>query len=362
MSDKTVSEEKMRQLGLNLFYGEFVFSDLWFTSRHFEQKSNRELADLIVCVGKEMIAFQVKERNTAVEGNIDKWVNEKVEKCKKQLKDTYQYLQLDDLKEFANEKGDTVPFGETEVFWGLAILDKQGLAEYPKLKFSKTLMGFIQCFSYEDFKKCCDQVGTPKDMTEYLGFRQDYFTLDEKEKDSEDDCIRSFLTEKYGVSNPDKRGMDAFKDFLSVFKDRRVSGFGEEKQYREIVKFLAYLNRVEIGAFVTCLNNTIYDAKRKYLSYNKCMGPMKNTNAGIIFIACEEGITDKIKMVVDLCKYKKRFDSILAAVIYFETDTNFRIDWYYLEQEWEYSETMEKLINEPELASLWNGGKKVINR
>ena len=31
MSEKTVSEEKMRQLGLNLFYGEFVFSDLWFT-------------------------------------------------------------------------------------------------------------------------------------------------------------------------------------------------------------------------------------------------------------------------------------------------------------------------------------------
>ena len=86
MSEKTVSEEKMRQLGLNLFYGEFVFSDLWFTSRHFEQKSNRELADLIVCVGKEMIAFQVKERNTTVEGNFDKWVNEKVEKCKKQLR------------------------------------------------------------------------------------------------------------------------------------------------------------------------------------------------------------------------------------------------------------------------------------
>lgn len=89
---------------------------------------------------------------------------------------------------------------------------------------------------------------------------------------------------------------------------------------------------------------------------------MKNTNAGIIFIACEEGITDKIKMVVDLCRYKKRFDCILAAVIYFETDTDFRIDWYYLEQEWVYSETMEKLIKELELASLWNGGKKVINR
>ena len=85
-----------------------------------------------------------------------------------------------DLKEFANEKGDTVPFGETEVFWGLAILDKQGLAEYPKLKFSRTLLGFIQCFSYKDFKKCCDQIGTPKDMKEYLEFRQDYFTLDER--------------------------------------------------------------------------------------------------------------------------------------------------------------------------------------
>ena len=51
----------------------------------------------------------------------------------------------------------------------------------------------------------------------------------------------------------------------------------------------------------------------------------------------------------------------LAAVIYFETDIDFRIDWYYLERKWEYSETMEKLTNEPELAALWNGGKKVIN-
>ena len=361
MSGKSISEEKMRQLGLNLFYGEFVFSDLWFTSKHFEQKSNRELADLIVCVGKELIAFQVKERNTDAEGNLDKWVNEKVDKCKKQLKDTYQYLQLDDLKEFENEKGDTVPFEEIEVFWGLAILDKQGLEEYPKLKFSKTLMGFIQCFSYEDFKKCCDQIETPKDLTEYLGFRENYFTLDEKEKDTEDDCIKSFLTKKYGLMYPDRQGMDAFKKFLSDFKDRRVSNFGEGKQYREIVKFLAYMNRVEIGAFITCLNNTIYDAKRKCLSYNKCMGPLNKTDSGIIFIACEEGITEKIKMVVDLCRYKKRFDCILAAVIYFETNTEFRIDWFYLERKWEYSGSMEKLIKEPELQFLWNGGKKVIN-
>ena len=68
-----------------------------------------------------------------------------------------------------------------------------------------------------------------------------------------------------------------------------------------------------------------------------------------------------MKMVVDLCRYKKRFDCILAAVIYFETNIDFRIDWYYLERKWEYSDTMEKLINEPELAALWNGDKKVIN-
>ncbi len=223
-------------------------------------------------------------------------------------------------------------------------------------------MGFIQCFSYEDFKKCCNQIETPKDLTEYLGFREDYFTLNEKEKDSEDNCIKSFLIEKYGMAYPDRQGMDAFKRFLCDFKDRRVSNFGEEKQYREIVKFLAYVNRVEIGAFIACLNNTIYDAKRKCLSYNKCLGPLKNTSSGIIFIACEDGITEKIKMVVDLCKYKKRFDCILAAVIYFETNTDLRIDWYYLEQEWAYSDNMEKLIKEPELESLWNGGKKIINR
>ena len=196
-------------------------------------------------------------------------------------------------------------------------------------------MGFIQCFSYEDFKKCCDQIETPKDLTEYLGFRENYFTLDEKEKDTEDNCIKSFLMKKYGLMYPDIQGMDAFKKFLSDFKDRRVSNFGEGKQYREIVKFLAYMNRVEIGAFITCLNNTIYDAKRRCLSYNKCMGSLKNTDSGIIFIACEEGITEKIKMVVDLCRYKKKFDCILAVVIYFETNTEFRIDWLYLERKWE---------------------------
>lgn len=91
---KTVSEEKMRQLGLDLFYGEFVFSDLWFTSKHFEQKSNRELADLIVCVGKEMIAFQVKERNTNAEGNLNNWVNEKSRKVQKAVKEYISILAI----------------------------------------------------------------------------------------------------------------------------------------------------------------------------------------------------------------------------------------------------------------------------
>ncbi len=46
----------------------------------------------------ELFVRQVKERNANAGRDLNKWVNEKVEKCKKQLKDTYQYLQLDDLK------------------------------------------------------------------------------------------------------------------------------------------------------------------------------------------------------------------------------------------------------------------------
>lgn len=49
--------------------------------------------------------------------------------------------------------------------------------------------------------------------------------------DSENDCIKSFLTKKYGMLYPDRQGMDAFKKFLFDFKDMRVSDFGEDAIY-----------------------------------------------------------------------------------------------------------------------------------
>ena len=74
------------RIALKVFYGEFVFSDLWYSNKEVGLETNIELADLIINLGNNFLAFQVKTRKgTPVDGGDKKWVANKVKKAKDQL-------------------------------------------------------------------------------------------------------------------------------------------------------------------------------------------------------------------------------------------------------------------------------------
>lgn len=102
-------ENETVEIALRVFFGEFVFSDLWFSHRDIGQGSNIQLADLIINIGDDLLAFQVKTRNgKPIDGGDKKWIEKQVKHAKGQLVDTFNNLQVYGLPEFVNKKASCI--------------------------------------------------------------------------------------------------------------------------------------------------------------------------------------------------------------------------------------------------------------
>ncbi len=113
-------EKDTERIALKVFYGEFVFSDLWFINKNIGQGTNIELADLIINIEDECLAFQVKTRNgKAQDGGDKKWLAKQIKNAKKQLVDTFHNIQIDGLPEFVNKKGSLIELGKRGIFSGI---------------------------------------------------------------------------------------------------------------------------------------------------------------------------------------------------------------------------------------------------
>ena len=109
-------EKATEEIALKVFYGEFVFSDLWFSHKDIGTGTNRQLADLIINIGNDLLAFEVKTRTGgSTEEGDKKWVKEKIKDAKGQLVNTFNDLQVNGLPSFVNKKGDAI------------FLEKQGI-------------------------------------------------------------------------------------------------------------------------------------------------------------------------------------------------------------------------------------------
>lgn len=99
-------ENETTEIASKVFFGEFVFSDLWFSHKNVGQGTNIQLADLIINIGYDLLAFQVKTRNgKPIDGGDKKWIEKQIKLAKGQLVDTFNNLQIYGLPEFVNKKG-----------------------------------------------------------------------------------------------------------------------------------------------------------------------------------------------------------------------------------------------------------------
>ncbi|MCM1143746.1 MAG: hypothetical protein NC318_08595 [Blautia sp.] len=80
-------------IALKVFYGEFVFEDLWFSHKDIGRGSNVELVDLIISLGNDLLAFQIKTRDVNLSGDRDeKWIKNRTKDAKDQLVVTFNDL------------------------------------------------------------------------------------------------------------------------------------------------------------------------------------------------------------------------------------------------------------------------------
>ena len=347
-------ENDAERIALKVFYGEFVFSDLWYSNKEVGLETNIELADLISNLGNNFLAFQVKTRKgTPVEGGDKKWVANKVKKAKDQLVETYKNLQIGGLPEFVNKKNDKIFLEKEGVFSGIIILKNEGVVEYPKIIECKRLKGIIHCFTEKDFNTCCERLVIPSDILKYLYYRERYYELDKEILEEETICIDGFLKETYGVTEFDNNAVESFKWILNKFKDRLVEKNRGSIEYRDIVQVLAMFNRTEIDTFTNIFAKLLNGARKNQFTDHMFMKPVDVKKYSILFLSMGELDIEHAKRVTHLFMYRVRSDKCLTVILHMEDDINFEIYWLLIERPWEKDIGMESLIKELGIQNKW---------
>ncbi len=355
--DGEVDTEK---IALKVFYGEFVFGDLWFSHKDIGKGTNIELADLIINIGNDLLAFQVKTRNgTSAEAGDKKWVAKQIKKAKDQMVDTFHNIQVEGLPGFVNKRGDSIVLEKQGIFSGIIILKNNIVSEYPKIISCNRLHGILHCFTEKDFDTCCARLVIPKDILEYLYFRERYYEVDKEVREKEEICLSKFLLDKYGAELFDNSFIESFKWILNHYKERLVEENKGSIEYREIVQILAMFSRVEIDTFTDIFSKLYEGAQRGIYSDHMFIKPADGQKHSILFISQKVLDTVHASRVTQLFMYKLKIEKCLAVILCLEDDMNFEIYWLLMECPWEKDSGMEKIIEELGIQNKWTP-KKII--
>ena len=347
-------EIAVEEIASKVFYGEFIFDDMWFSHKNINQGTNVELADLIINIGNDFLAFQVKTRegNPADDGD-EKWVASQIKNAKKQLVDTFNYLQVEGLPEFVNKKGDSIAFGKGGLFSGIIILNNEKVGIYPKIVNCNRVHGFFHCFTKRDFDICCDKLVLPKEILEYLFFRERYYEIDKKVTEQEVVCLNKFLIIKYGVNSFDNSSIVSFKRILNNYKDRLNEENRGSVDYREIVQVLALFERVEVDTFINIFSELFAAAKQGLYMDHMFMKPQNKCKHSVLFISLEVLDKKHASRVTQLFMYKSKIEKCLTVILHLEDENNFEVDWLLMEYPWEMDSEMDKLIEELGIQNKW---------
>lgn len=352
---KEQSEIDTAQIVKDFFLGEFSFDELKYDPENLPKGSRKELADVVVDYGNNVIAFQIKGRGNFDNGTSeDEWVKKYTDRAKNQLVDTYNQFQNNVVPPFVNGRGDRYELKKHGIYTGIIILYNERVQEYKKVLNCRRLNGIVHCFTYKDFKNCCEKLVLPKDIMEYIAYREKYVEMDRICKEEESDLVDRFLIEKYGTNNFDPDELYIFRWFLNNYKDKLENG--NRKQYREIIEVFLELDRAGVDAFSRRLGKIISLAKKSINSDNSYIVPGNRELSSFLFLSADSGskIIEYVEKMTYLFMYKTKSHKCLTVVAYFDEVETFRLDWVFIELPWEYDEKLDEMCNLPEFKKLWN--------
>ena len=353
--NKEVSEEKTSEIAREFFLGEFSFDELEYVPANLSKGDKKELADLIIDFGDNIIAFQIKgRRGEPVPGGDKKWVERKITDAKNQLVNTWEQYRDYEIPQFINGKGDSCMLKARGIYTGIIILYNEAIEDYKRIVSCNRIDGQFQCFTYNDFRVCCEKLVIPRDIIEYLEFRKQIIKPDKICSVDEELMAEEFLHRKYGTSNFGPHELDTFRWFLKNYQSRLVEG--ECNQYRDILQIFLELDRAGIDAFSQRIANIIDLARKKNVSDSNYIVPQDKNSSSFLFLASNEFDKEYIERLMFLFMYKTKSNKCLSVVAYFknEDDIDFRLDWIYIEKDWEYDEVLEEICDSPEVKKKWN--------
>lgn len=355
------TEKYVSTINTSVFFREFTFSTNKFKE---DNDSELELADNVVWLDDIFLIFQIKDRNRANDGNEVKWFENKViKKGVRQIKNTIEYLAKNKRIPIKNDKGHELNLSDAPYLQAKKIIvytPSDSLPEskrFQKFYESKT-EGLIHLFHSEDYLWVCQYLITPKEIEEYLSFREQLFNVDRLLLNNfpEQYVLGHFLSgENVNNINPAHvEILNHFKGDIDEFHlpklienfTRGLRLFNQETDYYFIIKEIAKLKRYELREIKIRLQKTMDDCRKegRHIPYRLAI---PRTNCGFVFIPLHKEFREHWKTAIEnftiAHKYDQKLNKCIGVLLMELPDDTKEFDtyWLYAEYEWKYEKQIE---------------------
>jgi hypothetical protein len=360
------TEDYISSINSNFFFKEFSFSKNKFKTP--DGKVELELADNFVWLDEYLFIIQIKDRNRTNDNSDLKWFQNKILKTAvKQIKNSIDYLnQYKDI-EIINEKGHKLNITDARKISPIKLIIYTPDEPLPEeIRFRKFYIsqkvGYIHLLHSEDYYWICKYLVTPFEIHEFLTFRERFYREQSSILDSlPEQYILGHYIETMDVDhiNPAyieniKNLQNDFEKFdvsyiISNFQNKMLDGH-ENKEYYQILKEIAKLNRADLRAF-----------KERYLisfekaRYQEQTIPYRMTSyyskCGFVFIPLPYVFKHKwenaIKNYTEAHKYDQKLNKCIGCIVFYNAhEKYYDINWYLIDAVWEFNEEFENILKE----------------
>lgn len=265
----TKSERLCEKLGILFFFKEMVKSNLVYIT---EDKEEKELADLILRVGKYILLIQIKEKDDNG-SDIKKWLENKVYKrAKQQIKKSY--IELKKTLKFKDSTNTDILEDLEECCIILIIIFDVGetAINYNRSYHSEQNNMLINIFSIIDFELMCHKLISPMEMIEYIKERVDYLKTpiiyheNVFAKTNSESAMLDFYIIKHKLRIEENiNKLIKFNIYLSDFEEHCINS---KKNYSIFIKKMSSFTVKKIYAFIDRIERIICKGNSQEISWS----------------------------------------------------------------------------------------------
>jgi hypothetical protein len=359
-------EDDLNNLNRQYFFREFTFSRTEFKPAG---GTELELADALILLGSDLVAFQLKAREAKTD-DADKearWFKDRVVKeGTRQIRDTLRYLEKHQPLELVNHRGHKRSLSLATIRNIHKVVSHSAAPALPAAQRNQgyhrsSTAGLIHLIPAADYLGIVRTLLTPAELIEYLAYRAELIdkwpgkisglpeqaivghylvgNIDAEPTPEHADAVRRI---KHEVGNWDISGI------LELFADRIVSKDAGTKYY-PIITELAKMKRNELTEFKTRYLLTRQKAKEDDLVLPYRM-MCRRTGCAFVFIpipAKHAGIRERaLTNLTILGGYDLRAARCIGVAITPEDGERWATDWCFLEQEWTQDDVFDAALKD----------------